>query len=888
MALLTEMRTLLNQPPTRSQCARIATRLSEEKKNEEYEVARKYVQEHLQNWPEHACVLPTTLIKKNASLRELIPNFEEDVEVYLQRCQNILEEGDTARAFDFAWSAWRRNPVEALHTLVRQLDECLPKLTYSGDTNTQHAEWLAYTEEQDVRQLGQLLKTISVAPFNVKSATERLKALKGWCDDPRTAAYILRDLEIIGWTSSSSRKYWTQLFQRFQEQTDPILQQVQEMDFRPKAGKSMGDYLEDKIPKALSKCSFPQTTPLSPKAQALVDGIQTHLEQIALSHSPEGQQHWRAVFQAPEEPAPKDALAAYLQQQDDPRGEFIQLQRKEKPTAKDVKRMKDLQKEHREEWLQQLAPALLDGEIYKDGFLHDVNFGQITTPLFREKPNHPLLHTIERMQCYLPNVELLANVQSLTQVRALTIQTFGGLHDTELDLQGQLRALPFRMQLQELHLRTSAHQDELSILIKRMWGCFEDLFPQLTLLTLRESQTRLAFTRDEADRLTCLRINSLDDITSLESAFWSFPSDAFTQVTLGEGVEWPQELDGTLATQTHLQTIQGFPHPIEQWTLPEECTRSELAPLTSARSVLLHWYLERPNAHQHDPNMTTALWLSTFSEEERRKANMSGGERRAVSPERRWLAQFSGHYKSPSHLTLWDREDDDRREEFFVDDIEDNMLAFGPDQSLWIIRKQTPPTLQRWCLSTHTFIGEGVPLDPSEVGGSYVNGVYVDETRHMLYLLMFTGELLRLDMQSATLECLATLPVSAYALLPSSSGRWFLIKAHSEDGRHSLYLWDQQEQTLSEHPLKTVGREYMLSHPNDDTFFLVDRTECKQYPFTSAEPKNVFRYTERAFWKVCLSPKGNCLSITDYSGDKTDFFDVSAGRHICRTMREKR
>lgn len=81
---------------------------------------------------------------------------------------------------------------------------------------------------------------------------------------------------------------------------------------------------------------------------------------------------WRAVYEAPDDDAPREVLSDFLQERADPRGEFIALQLREArglASNEDIARAQALVKAHGKTWLGALRPIASRAELRR-GFLH--------------------------------------------------------------------------------------------------------------------------------------------------------------------------------------------------------------------------------------------------------------------------------------------------------------------------------------------------------------------------------------------------------------------------------------------------------------------------------------------------------------------------------------
>lgn len=109
---------------------------------------------------------------------------------------------------------------------------------------------------------------------------------------------------------------------------------------------------------------------------------------------------WQAVFASPDEDAPRLVLSDFLQEQGDPRGEFIALQVREargQASLTEVERARELSKQHGAAWLGALRPALAKAEMRR-GFLWRIELGRASaTSKWPTHARDPQLATVERV-----------------------------------------------------------------------------------------------------------------------------------------------------------------------------------------------------------------------------------------------------------------------------------------------------------------------------------------------------------------------------------------------------------------------------------------------------------------------------------------------------------
>lgn len=109
---------------------------------------------------------------------------------------------------------------------------------------------------------------------------------------------------------------------------------------------------------------------------------------------------WRAVYESPDDDAPREVLSDFLQERGDPRGEFIALQLREArglASHDDTARAQALAKAHGKTWLGKLRPITYRAEMRR-GFLHRLELqGSWASKAWATLANDESLATVEEL-----------------------------------------------------------------------------------------------------------------------------------------------------------------------------------------------------------------------------------------------------------------------------------------------------------------------------------------------------------------------------------------------------------------------------------------------------------------------------------------------------------
>jgi uncharacterized protein (TIGR02996 family) len=260
-----------------------------------------------------------------------------------------------------------------------------------------HREWLKRVGDSPARSwalktlMTQLPKLLDgqehVAGERIDAVTERVEALESVAPDPRIVHTLLALLDLSppnfnGWDPVVAR-----LFARHGDETTQAALREAAPYFWNK--EHYGDDLD------ISTLKFAQAAPLSAAEQAKFPAPKGLTQ-------PNAERLWQAVYDAPDDDAPREVLSDFLQEQGDPRGEFIALQLREhrgEATDADLARAQALTKEHGKAWLGPLRPIVARAEMRR-GFLWRLELAgswSAKPKVWDALASHPSLATVEEL-----------------------------------------------------------------------------------------------------------------------------------------------------------------------------------------------------------------------------------------------------------------------------------------------------------------------------------------------------------------------------------------------------------------------------------------------------------------------------------------------------------
>jgi uncharacterized protein (TIGR02996 family) len=239
-------------------------------------------------------------------------------------------------------------------------------------------------------------------------AKDHLDRLGAMPPDPRVARALVDHVARRRFNLHNT--VWTGIFRELRRHGDVRAREILAKIPLPTEGEgpSGGDTLRDRIMRTLAE--LPSDLPASGQTlhrlaavQAAIDGLRLEFAPAA-AKAPAGRNEselFAAMLAAPDDDAPRLVLADHYTELGDVRGEVISLQVKNArgATAKDLKKEKQLVKQHLVTLLGPLEPVVDRGTArFARGFLQHAEVKFKTAAQRRELLHHPLLSTLESVE----------------------------------------------------------------------------------------------------------------------------------------------------------------------------------------------------------------------------------------------------------------------------------------------------------------------------------------------------------------------------------------------------------------------------------------------------------------------------------------------------------
>jgi uncharacterized protein (TIGR02996 family) len=288
--------------------------------------------------------------------------------------------------------AWRTRPSARLAELITAVSErCKVEVAgVRGRTAVATKAWLARADTATALEIPALLEALADA--RSQQAMERLAHVARWMPDPRVDDAILGWIEAVPYRATSTRPFWTALWPLARAITDP--RQLPRLERAEAAGVAvtMATFLRGKFAQLAEQLApvlgGPHDEP------SILDELATLIGARNLSIGSRNiEALLAAVYDAPDDEAPRLVYADALLERGDPRGELITLQIQ----GRDPRRERELIETHGKRWLGELAPIVMAGYRFERGFLAACRIDNRHIDRVRRLVGHPVWSTVREL-----------------------------------------------------------------------------------------------------------------------------------------------------------------------------------------------------------------------------------------------------------------------------------------------------------------------------------------------------------------------------------------------------------------------------------------------------------------------------------------------------------
>lgn len=285
--------------------------------------------------------------------------------------------------------AWRTEPSEALAEAISLVTARLkPPSLVRGKGKDALAAWTKRAAKATPQDIPVLLEALTDAPSG--EGLKRLKTIAKHMPDPRIDAAFVDWMDRVPYRATMTRPFWIALFELAGKLTDPRQLFRLETITVDGVATTMQTWLRGKIAALrdqLSLTSHPESAELS-ELLALLGTRKLSIGSKNLEAL------LGAIYDAPDDDAPRLVLADALLERGDPRGELISLQLRGDPDRDARKRERELLELHGKQWLGELAPIVQAGFTFERGFLAECRIDNRHLDRVQKLAGHPAWATV--------------------------------------------------------------------------------------------------------------------------------------------------------------------------------------------------------------------------------------------------------------------------------------------------------------------------------------------------------------------------------------------------------------------------------------------------------------------------------------------------------------
>ncbi len=268
-------------------------------------------------------------------------------------------------------AAWKAEPSDALADAIGLVSSRLkvPALV-RGKGKAALTAWTARANTAKPQDVPVLLEVLADASSGEGLA--RLAQIAKWMPDPRIDAALVDLLDRVPYRATSTQPFWNAVFELAGTITD--VRQLRRLDGLTAEGVAvtMQAWLRGKLA-ALRETTAWKLNVVNPEPPEVTEILALLGPRKLSIGSKNLEALLGAIYDTPDDDAPRLVLADALLERGDPRGEFIALQlRGDRDSERiSIKREKELLETYGKQWLGELAPVVMAGYTFARGFLAD-------------------------------------------------------------------------------------------------------------------------------------------------------------------------------------------------------------------------------------------------------------------------------------------------------------------------------------------------------------------------------------------------------------------------------------------------------------------------------------------------------------------------------------
>ncbi len=342
-----------------------------------------------------------------------------------ERAERLRQDGHLAEAVALALEVWRQTRsaevAEALELLTAEALRSDARGAPAKSKDEFQAAYLERAKEPDAVSTGWLashldrLVSVEASSAGILDADyalkkhraffERLAMLPPRVPDPRIAKALstfLAAAPYSAWDRGGAKRIYGPVLELMVAAADPRQAPVlEDLLANPRAERAATrDELAETLPPVIDRL---RAIPVRLSEAERAAWRRLVPEKPQAPHGADGEALWAAVRAEPDDDDVRLVYADWLQEHGDPRGELILLQvraARGKASPSDERRARALLKEHRDEWLGELA-LVLTGTKFERGFLDEASVAQNAAApeqAWARAPGSPLLATLRSLE----------------------------------------------------------------------------------------------------------------------------------------------------------------------------------------------------------------------------------------------------------------------------------------------------------------------------------------------------------------------------------------------------------------------------------------------------------------------------------------------------------
>lgn len=239
---------------------------------------------------------------------------------HLEEAEKLLDGGDVPSATIALVKAWGVTPSDRIAALVDRLATRLPppEPFTERTVSEREVEWHLTAEKYDTLDVPRLLSLDW--PVHPRGAKQRFLAWKNFTPDPRVVRSLVELRKSGRYDSNAGTTFWRSVFQLLYKWRYPGVHAM----FSDIREETMAWYRFEGL---LAKPAIPEP-PLDEDAIAIIEAFEERLgtsKKLTEDRTRQRRALLEAVYETPDDDAPRLVFADFLVEEGDPRGEFIQL-----------------------------------------------------------------------------------------------------------------------------------------------------------------------------------------------------------------------------------------------------------------------------------------------------------------------------------------------------------------------------------------------------------------------------------------------------------------------------------------------------------------------------------------------------------------------------------